>query len=222
LKAKIDIERLWVLTPILGIASFAILYYISALYYPGGSQFDRNSVGFSWKDNYWCNLLNYEAINGQTNAAQPIALTAMLVLCLTLAFFWFQFPKHTNLSKTYKLTIQVSGIIAMAIGFFLFSKFNHDLITNLASLFGLIATTGTFIGLFKNGWKSLFYFGLLNILLVVTNTFLYYNKDLISYLPLVQKITFVTFLIWICLIELKIYRLQKEKQPITRVLRQPV
>jgi hypothetical protein len=215
LKTQVDIKRLWVLTPILGTASFAILYFVATFYYPGGSQFDKNSIGFSWKDNYWCNLLNDEAINGQSNSAQPIALTAMLLLCVTLAFFWLQFPKYTNLSKTYKLTIQVSGTLAMLIGLFLFTKFDHDLITNLASLFGLIATIGTFMGLFKNGWKTLFYFGVLNILLVIANNFLYYNKDLISYLPIVQKITFVTFLIWICLIDLKIYRLTKEKQPLT-------
>ena len=201
LKTQVDIKRLWVLTPIFGTVSFAILYFVATFYYPGGSQFDKNSIGFSWKDNYWCNLLNDEAINGQANSAQPIALTAMLVLCITLAFFWSQFPKYTNLCKTYKLTIQISGTLAMLIGFFLFTKFDHDLITNLASLFGLIATAGTFLGLFKNGWKTLFYFGLFNIILVIANNFLYYNKDLISYLPIVQKITFMTFLIWICLID---------------------
>jgi hypothetical protein len=209
LKTQLDIKRLWVLIPILGIASFAILYFVATLYYPGGSQFDKNSIGFSWKYNYWCNLLNDEAINGQTNSAQPIAFIAMFIICVTLAFFWLQFPKYTNLRKSCKLTIQISGILAMLIGLFLFTKFDHDLITNLASLFGLIAMTGTFIGLFNNGWKTLFYFGLLNILLVIGNNIFYYNKDLVFYLPIVQKITFITFLIWICLIDLKIYGLTK-------------
>ncbi|MFN8356337.1 MAG: hypothetical protein U0Y10_17910 [Spirosomataceae bacterium] len=204
-----DIKRIWALTPIFGTVIFVILYFIATLYYPGGSQFDKNSIGFSWTNNYWCNLLNDTAINGQKNAGQPIALTAMLILCLTLSSFWLQFPNHTNLDKKYKLTIQVCGTLAMTIGFFLFTKFDHDLITNLASLFGLIATIGTFIGLYKNSWKTLFYFGLMNILLVITNNFLYYNKDLISYLPIVQKITFATFLIWVCFINLKIFSLTK-------------
>ncbi len=201
---KIDIKRIWALTPILGTITFAILYFIATLYYPGGSQFDKNSIGFNWTNNYWCNLLNDTAINGQKNAAQSIALTAMFILCLTLTSFWLQFPNHTNLNKKHKLIIQICGTLAMTISFFLFTKLNHDLITNLASLFGLIATIGTFIGLYKNSWKTLFYFGLINFLLVVGNNFLYYNKDLIYYLPLVQKITFATFLIWICCITLKI------------------
>lgn len=197
--------------PIIGIVIFAALYIVATFYYPGGSQFDKNAVGFSWTKNYWCNLLNDIAINEQKNKAQPIALTAMFILCLTLSYFWWCFPKHASLNKIYTLTIQICGPMSMAIGFFLFTKFDHDIITNLASLFGLIAMTGTFIGLYKNGWKTLFYFGLLNIILVLVNNFLYYNKELILYLPLVQKITFLTFLIWICCINLKIYMVRTGK-----------
>lgn len=202
------------LIPIFGTILFVVLYIIATLFYPGGSQVDKNSIGFSWTNNYWCNLLNEKAINGQTNTAQPIALTAMFILCLTLIYFWLQFPKHTNLKKSYHLTVQISGTVAMIIGLFLFSKFDHDLITNLASMFGLFATTGTLIGLYKNKWKTLFYFGLTIIILVAMNNVLYYNKNLILYLPVVQKVTFAIFLIWICCINLKIYK----QQPLTRVL----
>lgn len=196
----------WILTPMIGTLIFAILYFIATFFYPGGSQFDDNSVGFSWTNNYWCNLLSDIAINGQENSAQPIALTAMLILCLSLTYFWLQFPKYTHLGNYYKYGIQISGTLAMTIGLLLFTKIDHDLITNLATFFGLIAMTGTFIGLYKNGWKGLFYVGLINIVLIIANNGLYYNKDLIFYLPLVQKITFATFLTWICCINLKIYR----------------
>mgnify|MGYP001161948235 FL=1 len=202
-----DIKIIWILTPCIGILLFVILYFVATLYYPGGSQFDTNAVGFSWTDNYWCNLLNDFALNGQKNMAKPIALTAMLILCMSLAYFWWQFPKYTHLGKYYAYGIQISGTLAMTIGLLLFTKIDHDLVTNLASLFGLLATTGTFLGLYKNGWKTLLYFGLLNIMLIVANNILYYNKDWIFYLPVVQKITFITFLIWICCIDIKIYRM---------------
>lgn len=193
--------------PTFGILLFISLYFVAAYYYPGGSQFDKNAVGFSWKNNYWCNLLNDNAINGMKNTAQPIAITAMVVLCIALSLFWWQFPGYTSLGKRYKLATQVCGMLAMATGLLLFSKINHDLVTNLASLFGLLAMTGTFTGLHKNKWTILFYFGLLNVALVAVNNFLYYNKELISYLPLVQKITFLTFLTWICCIDIKIFNL---------------
>ncbi len=200
-------NQIWILTSFTGIVLFVILYVTATFYYPGGSQFDKNATGFSWANNYWCNLLSDTSINGQENTAQPVALIAMFFLCTALSIFWWQFPKYTTLDKRYKLTIQVCGTLAMAVGFFLFTKFAHDFITNLASLLGLIATTGTFTGLYKNGWKALFWFGLLNVVLIAANNFLYYNEDLICYLPLVQKITFAMFLIWIGCIEVKMYEL---------------
>ena len=198
-----------------GIILFVVLYFIATIFYPGGSQADKNSSGFSWINNYWCNLLNNKAINGLTNTAQPIALTALFILCLTLIYFWVQFPKYTNLKKSYQLTIQISGTLAMIMSFFLYTEFDHDLIINLCSFFGLFATTGTFIALYKNNWKTLFYFGLINIFLVILNNILYHNKSLILYLPLVQKFTFATFLIWICCINLKIYKLVEKKESLT-------
>lgn len=205
-------KKFLLLTPIFGTLLFAILYFVATLFYPGGSQADANAIGFNWANNYWCNLLNDKAINGQPNPAKPIALTAMLILCLALSFFWWQFPKFTSLGKVYKLTIQICGTLAMAVGFFLITNFNHDLLTNLASLFGLIATIGTFMGLYKNGWTALFYFGLLNVLLVAANNLLYYNKGLISFLPLVQKITFASFLIWVCCVDIRMYKLAKKER----------
>jgi hypothetical protein len=191
----------------LGTVLYIILYLVATLLYPGGSQVDKSSIGFSWTNNYWCNLLNENAMNGQHNPAKPVAMTGMFVLCLTLAFFWFLFPGYINVGRPARLVIQISGILAMAIAFFLFTNIDHDLITDLASFFGLIATVGTFIGLYKTGWYGLFAFGLLNVLLVGLNNYLYYNKGLIIYLPIIQKISFATFLAWICSIDLKLYRL---------------
>ncbi len=198
-------KSLLVLTPIFGIVLFVMIYIVATLFYPGGSQVDKNSVGFSWINNYWCNLLNANAINGQPNTAKPVAITGMFVLCLTLTFFWFLFTRYINIARRLKLVIQISGTLVMGIAFFLFTNINHDLITNLASLLGLIATIGTYIGLYKVKWFRLLKFGLLNILLVITNNYVYYTKGLIVYLPVIQKITFAAFLIWICCIDLKLF-----------------
>ena len=199
-------KSILVLIPIFGTIIFVLLYVVATLLYPGGSQVDKDSIGFSWINNYWCNLLNENAINGEPNPAKPIAMVGMFVLCLTLTFFWFLFPRHINLDKKLKLTIQISGTLAMTIAFFLFTNINHDLVTNLASMFGLIATVGTFIGLYKKKWFGLFSFGLLNILLVGLNNYVYYTKGLIIYLPIIQKISFATFLIWVCCIDINLYR----------------
>lgn len=196
------------LIPTIGTVLFVILYVIATFYYPGGSQSDQYAIGFSWRNNYWCNLLNDLAINGQRNRAKPIAMTAMFILCISHISFWWQFPKDIGIGKISKVTIQVFGTLAMSLGLLLFSKADHDLVTNVASLFGLIATTGTLISLYKNNWMTLFKLGIVIMLLVVANNVLYYNKELISFLPLVQKITFATFLIWVCSMNLKIHRVK--------------
>ena len=193
----------WFWIPLLGIPLFVLLYVGASFYYPGGSQADAQSTGFSWVNNYWCNLLNTTAINGQINSAQPIAMTAMVVLCISLAAFWYLFPM-ISLSKTLSVRItQFTGVAAMGTALLLNSSMNHDLITNLASLLGLMAVMGTLIGLRRLQWNVLFWFGAMNLLLVLLNNFLYYNPELIRYLPLVQKISFAAFLIWFFLISMK-------------------
>jgi hypothetical protein len=198
-------KSIWVLLPIFGTLLFAVLYVLATLFYPGGSQIDKNAIGFSWINNYWCNLLNEQAINGADNPARPIALIGMLILCLTLSFFWYLFPKNVAIKKTFKQIIQISGVVSMCIAMFLFTKF-HDVVTNLASFFGVIALIGTFVVLYKIKWVGLFRFGLFNLLLVGLNNYVYYTKGLIIFLPLIQKVSFASFLIWICSISISLYR----------------
>lgn len=194
--------------PSFGAFLFICLYFTATLYYPGGSQANINSKGFSWVNNYWCNLLNENAMNGQHNSARPIAMAAMLILSLTLAIFWYIFPRQVEFNKNSRLTIQISGVISMAIGLFLFTNF-HDSIVNVASFFGIIATIGTFIGLYKLKWGKLFWLGILSLILVILNNILYYGNGLKLYLPVVQKITFLYFLLWICLIDINLYKKKK-------------
>jgi len=201
----------WLLTPIFGVAIFVVLYIAATLLYPGGSQVDKNSVGFSWVNNYWCNLINENAVNGQTNPARPFAMAAMFALCLTLSIFWFHFPQHIPFRKLSRRVIQISGALSMIIAFFLFTDFNHDLVINFAATFGLIAIAGTFIGLYKSKSYRLFSFGLFNLLLIGLNNYVYYTKDFITYLPVIQKVGFATFLIWICCIVLNLYQVAKIK-----------
>ncbi len=213
IKTTIKIQNIWVLTPLFGTLFFMCLYVVATQFYPGGSQVNKNSKGFSWLNNYWCNLLNENALNGYHNSARPIAITAMLVLCLTLGNFWYIFPRQVAFTKKSRLAIQISGVIAMTVGMLLLTDL-HDIIVNVASLCGFVATVGTFIGLHKLKWTKLFWLGIFNLTLVALNNILYYGNELKLFLPVVQKITFLFFLLWICLIDIKIYRKQIQNSTI--------
>lgn len=191
---------IWQLIPVFGCSLFLLLYLLASVCYPGGNYLNKRSKGFSWTQNYWCNLLSEHAINGERNLARPIAFTAMAVLCLTLSFFWYQFPQWAGFKTRQRLVMQVSGFVSMAISIFIFTDY-HDTIINLAGLFGLIAIAGTLLGLQKLGWTKLYYMGIFAVFLIGINNLLYYRKDPMHYLAVVQKITFFYFLFWICLID---------------------
>ncbi len=196
----------WVLTPVFGTLLFIALYITATLLYPGGSQVDAQSPGFSWMNNYWCNLLNEYAVNGQYNPAKPVAIAGMLTLCITLAVFWYLFPLYIKAAKASRSVIQGSGILSMVIILFLFTGM-HDMVINLASLFGLIALLGVFLELYRNRWYGLCWFGIFNLLLVALNNYVYYTEGFITYLPLIQKISFASFLLWFCWIDVRLYRM---------------
>lgn len=200
-------KKNWMLIVNSGIIFFFCLYFIASLNYPGGSQADVYSSGFSWRDNYWCNLLDTHAINGVLNGARAYAIAAMIVLCCTLAFFWYGFPVFTGMGDTSIKVIRYAGMAGMATAFFLFIG-PHDIIINVASLFGLVSVLGTLAGLRQKKWNVLFGMGILILALIVINNICYYNQGLLTYLPIVQKITFLIFLSWISLISL---RLSKSK-----------
>lgn len=199
--------------PFVGCILFLILYIVAALYYPGGTAFDKASKGFSWTQNYWCNLLNEEAINGQHNPARPIAMTAMVVLCVSMVIFWYLFPLQVRFGKSRRSIMQLSGFGAMTTSFFLFTSF-HDIVIDVATILGLIAFGGTLAGLKKLQWKRLFRAGLFILVLIALNNLFYYNKSLQVYLPIVQKITFLYFLVWICFISIGLYNKTKIRKNI--------
>lgn len=196
-----NISRAWILTPLFGIIVFLFLYIAATQYYPGGSQADHYAAGFSWINNYWCNLLNENAINGQANHARPIALLASGVLAFSLVIFWIIFSVYSGFSDVARMIIQACGIISMALVMFLFSS-HHDMVVNLATATGMVPLTATFIGLYRLKWKSLYGMGLFSLVLIGLNSVLYYG-DMLRFLPLVQKFSFLYLLCWFCLIIIK-------------------
>ncbi len=97
----------------------------------------------------------------------------------------------------------------MATAMFIFTSY-HDVVINVAGVLGLVALTGTFVGLYKNKWNFLLTYGFVNLLLIVVNNICYYSVGLLKYLPVIQKISFLSFLVWICLIDIRLFVKQKQ------------
>lgn len=210
-------KNIILLTPLFGILVFAFLYVVATFYYPGGSNIDKTTTGFDWLNNYWCDLTGQLAKNGETNSAQPIALTAMIILCSSLVVFWFYVPRLFNDNK-FNQIIRYAGMTSMAAVVFVFTDF-HDTVINIAGTLGIAALTGVFIGLYKNSMIKLFGYGAFCLGLMLFNYFIYETSFLLSLLPIIQKATFILFLLWICLIDIYLYRTIKSENSQEQLLR---
>ena len=201
---KVAPNSLLFLVPVAGILLFMGLYILAALLYPGGSYADHHAIGFSWQHNYWCNLMADQAINGKNNTARPVAISAMIVLCIALIIFWNQVPRLFN-KKPVNNFIRYCGMGSMLSPPFL-SADAHDLVINLGAGLGCLAILALLTRFYAYRMNSLLVQGIICLLLCVINNYVYYSDKLIHLLPVVQKVTFLIFLLWFMQVSLKLYR----------------
>lgn len=182
-----------VLLPTVGIGIFVVLYFYAAHLYPGGSQADTQVVGFSWIHNYWCNLLNVEAMNGDFNPARPVAIFGMVVLCSSFGLFFYDFPNYLDVGRLGKRPIQISGIASMLLAVLIFTSL-HDSMITLSSILALLPLLALFVGLYGS---ASFWWGIGCVVLMGINNYIYYSGQYRVALPLIQKITFALVLLWV-------------------------
>lgn len=187
--------------PLFGIAAFAALYGYATTLYPGGNQADLHAPGFDWQHNYWCDLLSVWADNGQPNPARPVAVSAMLILGVALAFFWYRLAGHLRSSRHWRQTVRVSGIGSMAATGLLLTPL-HDTALIVSGGASLVALAATMLFLYQNKRTGLLRIGLFCLLLLFANNAIYWTKTGLAWLPLLQKVTFAVFLCWIAAISL--------------------
>lgn len=191
--------------PTLCIAVFTGLYAWAAAVYPGGSPVDPNATGFSLKYNFWCHLLYENAFNGDTNLARPIAIAGMVFLCLSLMSFFLLFPRYFKTKTKITLLIRISASLSVVLCFFISSE-AHDLFSTLAAVAGIIALLGVVSALFSNKMKMLGGLGILSLILLIVNIYIYFSGVLFELLPIIQKFTFLIILVWMVLCNLKFTR----------------
>ena len=99
-----------------GIIIAVLLLLIAASLYPGGSLFDKNSVGFDWSKNFISNLFAAKAINGSDNPSRIWADSGMIFLAISFAIFFIKFSKKIP-TKSAANVIKYLGVAAMLFNF---------------------------------------------------------------------------------------------------------
>jgi hypothetical protein len=182
--------------PTMGILIFIGIYIFAASLYPGGSQADIHAEGFSWLHNYWCNLMNEKAVNGLINPARPFAILGMVILCLSLLIFFILFAKNFVFDKKWQHLIQINGIISMLTAILIFTQY-HDIMTIISSFFGLIVLIGIIKEIYNSSLHIFKITGLICLILLALNNYIYYTKQGLYILPLLQKCTFAIASMWV-------------------------
>lgn len=197
-------RRAVILFPVFGIILFILLYLLAASIYPGLSTGHHRSMGFDWLENYWCDLVAPDTRDGFPNPSRPLALTAAAVLCFSLSLLWYQLPY----GFFHVLSIRRArnlGIAAMCLSFFIFTDF-HDDVIYLAGLLGMTAHLILARKLWQQNYRAVFW-SLVFCLLLFCLNFLVYETGLgLLWLPLLQKFTFMIYLLWACGMSVFTYR----------------
>lgn len=200
-----DTLRIAIIFPMLGMVVFIFLYVIAALHYPGGSYASLNQNGFDFRDNYLCDLLNAQAINGMQNTARNYARLALAILCISVMLIWYYLPKLFTVKSKSQIIMSSAGILSMVITLFLASEV-HDVIIRIAGVFGTIALIIAIFELYKDSYFTLFFLGLFCLILFLTNYYIYETELFLDTLPLIQKITFIFCISWFMLLNKALYK----------------
>jgi len=211
------VHERWMFIPIAGIALFLILYAVAANHYPGGSNASRTHDGFDWINNYWCDLLAPVAKNGSPNSARAYALTGMILLFSSLAVFWYHLPRFFHERKLTTVLIRSTGSISMFILLFVFTRF-HDGVIGIGSSISIVPVATTLTELNRSKLKGLYISGWVCILLILLNFYIYLTNWWIAFLPLLQKITLLLFLVWILLTNFKLLKISRKRTTLIRRL----
>jgi hypothetical protein len=180
---------------LLGIVISLALLLVATRYYPGGSQHDKNSIGYDWRNNYLSNLFSETAVNGAANASRPWAIAGMLFLCASFALFFNEFPKKLSPASGPKV-IRYCGVGAMLFAFLAVTPY-HDEVLIPASTLALLSMFYITVSVFKSKLHALKFLSVILLLSLYAANYVYYTRTHVELLPVLQKIALLLTILWI-------------------------
>ncbi len=171
---------------------------IATLLYPGGSILDKNSAGFDWSKNFFSNLFLAKALNGTMNPSRIWAIIGMIFNSIGYGLFFIHTARKIPHKHT-RLVLKSVGIVNMLFTFLIATPL-HDIMVTVSStltMLGLFYIT-VFILKTKLHWLKFFCIG---SLLMFYATLYLYGAGHWGLLAVMQKFTFICFLLLVLTIE---------------------
>lgn len=172
-----------------------ILFYLSTLHYPGGSNWNKNTIGFDWRYNYITNLFNPIAVNGESNGSVPWAIAAMFILCTGFALFFIETSQKIT-TPTSSRIIKWGGTLSMLFAFLAVTPW-HDLMVTISNVLVMLSLFYITVHLFRS---KLYMIGLLSAAClgaIYAGSTMYYTQLWLDWLPVAQKTVFTLKIILI-------------------------
>lgn len=183
---------------LIGITLSVSLLFIAMMVYPGGSMFDKNSVGFDWTKNFISNLFGEKALNGSDNPARYWADAGMIFLAVSFAIFFMRFSEKIP-QKSAANVIKYAGAGGMVFTFLVVTPL-HDIMVTIASTLFLLSIFYITVFVLKSKLHFLKVLCIISLLIFYFTLYLYGSGNFV-YLPIMQKITFLSMIILVLLLD---------------------
>jgi len=115
---------------LIGVVISLILMIIATSVYPGGTMFNKNSVGFDWTKNFISNLFATKAINGSENSSRIWACLGMILLPFSYAIFFLNMSRKIP-EKNAANILKYGGAVNILCMFLIITPL-HDLMLNIS------------------------------------------------------------------------------------------
>src|SRR4051812_28799179 len=173
---------------LIGVVLSLVLLIIAISIYPGGSMFDKSSVGFNWSKNFISNLFATRALNGAENSSRILACLGMILLPISYAIFFVNMSKKIPEKNVgYILTY---GGAANILCMFLIVTPLHDLMLNISiTLFWTCIVVIT-VFIFKTRLHLFKFLSIICLIIFYYSIYLWATNDW-DLLPLMQKVNFI-------------------------------
>ncbi|MCC6727483.1 MAG: hypothetical protein IT258_23465 [Saprospiraceae bacterium] len=182
-----------------GIGIALAFLFIATMQYPGGSQHDEMSIGFSWRHNYLSNLLNPVAVNGAENPARTWAVCGVLFLCATAALVFVRLAAKTP-HKASANIIRYAGLGAMLTGLLAATPL-HDLSVRISGTLLMLSLFYATVFVFKTKRHGLKALSVLHLFLLYATAFVYFTQIGLTYLPILQKLQLLVAISWLLAVD---------------------
>jgi hypothetical protein len=171
---------------------------IATLLYPGGSILDKNSAGFDWSKNFFSNLFLAKALNGTMNPSRIWAIIGMIFNSIGYGLFFIHTARKIPHKHT-RLVLKSVGIVNMLFTFLIATPL-HDIMVTVSSTLTMLGLFYITVFILKTTLHWLKFFCIGSLLMFYATLYLY-GAGHWGLLAVMQKFTFICFLLLVLTIE---------------------